>query len=103
MLEVLVQFYNIIIKHNHYPSRWLKVVDVMLEKEKGPRLKKLRMLEMIEADLQFSIRMFLGTRMNERVESDVRLSKCDYGSRKGCSIENVLLEKRLMIDHAKKM
>ena len=37
---------------------------------------------MIEANLQLVIRMGLGTRMNERVKSDVRLSKYNYGSRK---------------------
>ena len=59
------------------------------------------MLEMIEADLKLVMWMFLGTRMNDILESDVRLSKHDYGSRKGHSTENSLLEKRLMIDHVK--
>ena len=45
--------------------------------------------------------MHLGIRINDRVESDVRLSKHNYGSIKGCSIENALLEKRLIIDHEK--
>ena len=75
----------------------------MLEKLKGPRLKKLRMLEMIEADLQLVMRMCLGsTRMNERFESDERVSKYNHGSRKGCYIEKALLEKRFIFDHAKK-
>ena len=39
--------------------------------------------------------------MNEKVELDDRISKCNYGSRKGCSIENALLKKRLMINHEK--
>ena len=56
---------------------------------------------MIEADLELVMRMCLGSRTNERVESDVRLSKHDCGSRKGCSTENRLLEKRLMLHHAK--
>jgi hypothetical protein len=93
VVAVLVKFYNIVIKYNHYPSRWLKVVDVMLEKGKGPRLKKLRILEMIEADLQLVMRVFLGIRMNDRIEMDSRVSKYNYGSRKGYSIENALLEK----------
>ena len=32
IVEVLIQFYNIVIKHNHYPIRWIKVADVILEK-----------------------------------------------------------------------
>ena len=57
---------------------------------------------MIEADLQLVMRMLLGSRMNERIETDARASKHNYGSRSGCSIENALLEERLMMDHGKK-
>ena len=39
MAKVLLTFYNIIIKFNHCVLRWLKAVDVMIEKGKGPRLK----------------------------------------------------------------
>ena len=59
VVEVLVKFYNIIIKCNNCPRRWLQVVDVMLEKGKGLRLKKLSMLEMIEVDMQLVMRMCL--------------------------------------------
>ena len=51
IVEVLIKFCNVIIKHNHYPKRWLKVFDVVIEKGKGPRIDELRTLEMIEADL----------------------------------------------------
>ena len=57
---------------------------------------------MIVADLQLVMRMFLGSRMNERIETDDRTSKHDCGSRSGYSIKNVLLEKRLTIDHWEK-
>ena len=40
VVAVLVKIYNVVIKYNHYTSRWLKVEDVMLEKGKAPRLKK---------------------------------------------------------------
>ena len=55
-----------------------KVVDVAMKKGKGPRIEKLRTLEMIEADLQLVMRTCLGSRMNERVETDVRISKYYY-------------------------
>ena len=93
MVDVLVQFCNVIIKCNHHPRRWLKVTDVVIEKGKGPRTNELRTLEMIEADLQLVMRICLGSRMNERIETDARISKYNYGSRSGYSIENVLLEK----------
>ena len=40
VVVVLAKFYNFVIQHNHYPSRWLKLVDIMLEKGKVPLLKK---------------------------------------------------------------
>ena len=42
MVKVLVRFYNTMIKHNHFPSRWLNVLDVMIEKGKGNKVNKLR-------------------------------------------------------------
>ena len=77
-------------------------MDAILEKGKGPRLKKLRMLEVIEADLQLAMRTHLGSRMGERAQSDDRMSKHDHGSRKVNSTANTLLEKRLVVDNTKK-
>ena len=59
MVKVIVKFCNTIIKFNHYPERWLKSVDVMIEKGKGPRITKLRTLEMAEEDMKFIMRTFL--------------------------------------------
>ena len=59
IVRTLVTFYNAIIKCNYCPSRCSKVVDMMIEKGKGPRLGKLRMLEMIEVDMQLIMRVFL--------------------------------------------
>ena len=41
-----------------------------VRKREELRLKKLRMLEVIEADLKLVMRMFLGSRINERVGLD---------------------------------
>ena len=46
MIKVLVKFCNKMIKFNNYPERWSKVVDVVTEKVKGPRKKKLRVLKL---------------------------------------------------------
>ena len=65
-------------------------------------MKKLRMLQMTEADTKLPMRTFLGKTMDDKVKEDERISRHDHGSRKGCSIEKSLLEKRLTFDHAKK-
>ena len=44
MAMVLVRFYNAIIKHNQFLSRWFCVLDVMIEKGKVNRINKLRVM-----------------------------------------------------------
>ena len=100
MTSILVAHYNIIIKNGCYPKRWLKILDAMLGKGKGWIIGKLRIITLIEADLQFIMRMFLGGDEKELIEEDNRFSKANYGSRKNYSIESAMLEKRLVIDNS---
>ena len=98
MTNILVQFYNTLFTHRIYLKRWLKILDIILEKGKGPILGKLRTIQLYEADLQLLMRIFIGGRNDENVENDSRISKFNYGSRKSYSIDEALLEKRLMYD-----
>jgi len=98
MTRILLKFYNTIIKHRIYPNRWLKVLDIILEKGKGPILGKLRTIQLIEADFQLLMRVFIGSRNDENVAKEDRLSEFNYGSRHNYSIETAILEKRLMYD-----
>ena len=82
MVHMLVKRYDAIIKFNHYPERWLKKIDVIIEKGKGPRIKKIRILEMIEVGVQQIMRIFFGNRMNNNVEEDNILYAYNYGYRK---------------------
>ena len=82
-------------------KRWQNVLDVILEKGKGPELGKLRIIELIEGDLQIITRMYVGLRNDKNIEDDERLSKYNFGSRKHYSIESTLLEKRLLYDTSK--
>ena len=59
MTTVLVHLHNATLKHKHYPKRWLDVLDVMIEKGKGSRINKLRVIQIVEADLQLLMRTFL--------------------------------------------
>ena len=70
MVDVLVTFYNFVIKFNNFPERWLKVVDTLIEKRKVPRINKSIPLEMIEADMQSTMRIYLGNRIENKVEED---------------------------------
>ena len=74
MVKILVIFYNTIVKKGHYLNRLLKLLAVILEKGKGPIIGKLRTIQLIEADLQLLMCIFIGGRNDENLESDSRLS-----------------------------
>ena len=50
MINILVTYYNLIIKNEYFPKRWLNILDAMLGKGKGMILRKLRIITLIEAD-----------------------------------------------------
>ena len=59
MVKMLVKFYNAIMKHDHFLNRQLDVLDVMIEKGKENKINKLRVIQIIESDLQLTMRIFL--------------------------------------------
>ena len=65
----------------------------MLDKGKGPVLGKLRIIELIEGDLQLIICTYVGLRNDKNGYKDKRLSNYNFGSRKDYSIESTLLKK----------
>jgi len=44
LTTLLVQYYNLIIQKQYYPTRWLKTLDVTIEKGKGLVIRKLRII-----------------------------------------------------------
>ena len=96
MTKIFILFYNTLIKNCYYLQQWLKVLDVILEKGKGPVIGKLRTIQLIETDLQLIMRIYVGGRNNENIEKDNRLLQFNNGSRANYSIETMILEKRLM-------
>ena len=71
---------------------------MMIEKGKGMVLGKLRIITLIDADLQHIMGICLGDEDEEMIENDTRFSKANHGLRKNYSIETALLEKRLIFD-----
>ena len=67
----------------------------MIEKRKVPVLGKLRTIQLIEDDLQLTMRMFVNIRNKRNIEIDERVSKINYGSSLGNSIEDSILEKKI--------
>ena len=96
MTNVLIRFYNLLLRNGYFPKRWLDILNVIIEKEKGLVLGNLHIIMLIEADLQYIMRIFLGDEVEEMIENDDRFSNMNYGSRKNYSIESTLLEKRMI-------
>ena len=61
-------------------------------------LGKLRTMQLVKADFQLLMRIFVNERMVGVIETDERISKGNYGSRKGYSIDDLMIEKRLLCD-----
>ena len=99
-MSALVFFCSMLLKHVHYVNRWVNAVDIALKKGKGPVLGKLRILTLIEGDLQALMRIFPCAKDCELIENDKRLAKANYRLCKNFSIETAIAEKRLIADRS---
>ena len=68
IIVIIVWFYNISLLQNYYSKRWINLVEITLEKGKGPILGKLRNITLIEGDLQINIRICLNAKSEELIE-----------------------------------
>ena len=78
--KMLLKFYNTVIKNEYRLDRWNNIVEVILEKGKGPLINKLRIIQLIKANFQLIIRIFLNHRNYQNIEKDNRLLKFNYNS-----------------------
>ena len=91
---ILESYYNTIVKVKFYSTRWLKILDVMIEKGKSPTIGKLRTIQLIEKDIELLIRVFELLRNAGKTKTNNILSKSNFGSRKKYSIESAILDKK---------
>ena len=78
----------------------MKLLDAILEKGKRPILGKLRIVQLIEGDVQILMRILVNQRNKYQIEDNPRVVKYNYELRLHYSIEDVLLEKRLVYDNS---
>ena len=69
----------------------------MLDKSKGPVLRKLRTIQLIEMDLQIIMRIEINTCNRGKIEQNKRVSKSNYRSRLKYCIEMAILKKSFCI------
>ena len=79
--------------------RWEKVLQTMLEKTPGnPRIDKLRVIQIIEADLNMCLRIIFGRRLVQRAEQAGTIPSSQWGSRPNRSSTDCVFLKRLSYD-----
>jgi hypothetical protein len=77
-------------------ERWKKVYSLMLEKIKGqPKMEKLRVIHLFEADLNLLIGILWGRRLVANGEKIQAFSPEQWGSRKGKQAKDVLFMKKM--------
>jgi hypothetical protein len=81
-------------------SRWEKVTQPMIPKDKGPpRINRIRRITLIEADLNVCLSELFGRRLMENAEKHNILHPSQYGSRQGKMAISAVLLKRISYDH----
>ena len=96
LMKHLAWFYTKIIDNRIVLRRWSKAIAVMLEKGKGLRIDKLRIIQLIEADLQMLMRTIISPVANKVVYEN-QLNPSRY-ARKFTTTMNTLVEKCLVLE-----
>ena len=75
---------------------WKNAVNIMIEKDKGsPKLHRLRVIELMEADLKFCISTVFGKRIMDFTTKYFGLSDNQYVSRRGHLCQSAIMNKLL--------
>ena len=93
LLSCLTKFLDIIVQRGISLSRWQHAVNVMLEKDAGcPKINRLRIIHLFEADFNFFLKLLWGHRLVHRAHEFKMINTGQYGSVPGrTAIELVML------------
>jgi len=81
-IELYVKVINIPLKYGFAPSRWCNSITVMIEKDPGsPRIERLRIIHLFEADYNFCLKQLWGCRMVYQGEKYRCFGHQQFGSR----------------------
>jgi hypothetical protein len=95
---------NIPMQQGFSPTRWQTVVNAMLEKIPGkPFLHKLRVIHILEADYNLTLKNIFGRRLMHHCEKHDILGDYQDGFRKGRSTTRTLLHNELINDYNKRL
>jgi hypothetical protein len=89
------------LKHGFSSSRWRECTDDVLEKIPGqPKLEKMRIIMLFEADFNYMLKLVWGWRLVHRAEDEKLLGHSQHASRPGRQCTDACLEKLLLYEHA---
>ena len=98
-LEIYTKLVNIPLKYGFAPERWCTSITVMIEKDPGsPRIERLRVIHLFEADYNFCLKRLWGSRMVHHGEDSGTFGDQQDGSRPGRQAINTVHKKTLTYD-----
>jgi hypothetical protein len=81
LLSSLTTFLQLIIKKGHILNRWCNAVNIMIEKDQGrPKITRLRIIHLFEADLNFFLKIQWGSRLVRHADNHNLLHTGQHGS-----------------------
>eukprot|EP00957_Ditylum_brightwellii_P034124 2586810-Ditylum_brightwellii.AAC.1 len=87
------------IQHGFTPSRWLKAVDVMLEKDpSSPEINRLQIIVIVKADMNMIMKVIWVRRLVPQAEKCNYISPVQFGNQKGRTALDALLLKITTMD-----
>ena len=102
LAEVYANMLSLPLAHGFAPTRWQYCVDAILEKIPGkPRIEKLRIIMLYEADFNFVLKLIWGRRLIRHAERYRCLGTANHGSRAGRQTIDALMEKLLLYEYAR--
>jgi len=99
--ESIVHLIKLCFRHQHALKRWHNITCIMLKKGKGSRIDKLRIIQLIECDLQLVLKVVFQKQLMPKAENMGRLTYTQHGSRAGKDIATTQFEKRLLCDYSR--
>lgn len=82
-------------------DRWRTVIDYVLPKEDNNfRADKLRIIQLLELDLNFTLKTIWSRRIMSHLEADAVLNDGQFGFRRGRSCHQMIMQRLLSIDLA---
>jgi hypothetical protein len=93
LLLCLTKFIDLVVQRGITLSRWQHAINVMLEKDVGcPRINRLRIIHLFEADFNFFLKLLWGHRLVRRAHDFKMINTGQYGSVPGrTAVELVML------------